>query len=127
MRVCVCVCLLLFYLPVNGEACTRLVAEMAAKLNISTEGIGGVELLEKIEQVVAARTKTVSGGEVNMKNLPLGFATGDSGVDNAALILRSLFIQDLRKLQSTIDETVVNVQEYTANPKTDAKLGRVGR
>lgn len=63
-----------------------------------------------------------------------------------------LYIRDLRILQSTIDQTLVEVQvshnralnhcltaaaachcylcllqNYTANPKTDAALGRIGR
>lgn len=61
-----------------------------------------------------------------------------------------LYIRDLRGLQSTIDQTLVDVQvmnmvlamvlhsmhqltdahlmqNYTANPKTDAALGRIGR
>ncbi|KAK9805942.1 hypothetical protein WJX73_007158 [Symbiochloris irregularis] len=58
---------------------------------------------------------------------PLGFSTGDPGVDLAGTILRMLFIKDLRQLQTVIDETMVQVQEFTANPRTDSTLGRVGR
>lgn len=47
--------------------------------------------------------------------------------DVAATILHMLYIKDLRGLQTIIDETIVNVQNYTANPKTDAALGRIGR
>ena len=30
-------------------------------------------------------------------------------------------------LQTLVDSAIVQVQEYTANPRTDASLGRVGR
>jgi len=57
---------------------------------------------------------------------PAGFETGDPLMDRAASLLRMLFIKDLRNLQTTIDRGIISVQELTANPKTDAKLGKVG-
>ena len=115
---------------VGSMGSNTLVHEVASMLNVPQEGYDEVGLLQKLEQIVAARTKALSQAatsEVTTKNMPLGFSTGDAKVDAAALVLRSLYIQDLRKLQSTIDETTVNLQEFTANPKTDSKLGRVGR
>ncbi|KAL4447482.1 hypothetical protein ABPG75_004701 [Micractinium tetrahymenae] len=58
---------------------------------------------------------------------PLGFSTGDAGADLASTILRMLYIKDLRALQTLVDSAIVQVQEYTANPRTDASLGKVGR
>jgi len=49
------------------------------------------------------------------------------GVEQAAKVLRLLYIQDLRVLQTQINETIVAVQKITANPKTDTRLGKVGR
>lgn len=57
----------------------------------------------------------------------MGFETGDRLVDRAATVLRMLYIKDLRDLQSEIDRVLVSVQELTANPRTDSKLGKVGR
>lgn len=71
----------------------------------------------------------------------------DKLIDKAAIIMRMLFLKDLRELQTSIDQTIVRcqvilfivvsdifkvifccyVKEYTANPKTDSRLGRVGR
>ena len=48
-------------------------------------------------------------------------------LDDAAKVLRLLHIQELRDLQTKINETIVSVQSITANPKTDSRLGRVGR
>jgi RLL motif containing protein 1 len=42
-------------------------------------------------------------------------------------MLRILYTQELRKLQSLVDDTIVEVQEYTSNPRTDSALGRTGR
>lgn len=55
------------------------------------------------------------------------FNMGDAMLDNAAKGLSLLYIQDLRNLQTKINETIVAVQNITANPKTDTKLGKVGK
>lgn len=56
-----------------------------------------------------------------------GFNLGEVGVNNAAKMLRLLFLHDLRDLQTHINECIVAVQNLTANPKTDTSLGKVGR
>ena len=45
---------------------------------------------------------------------------------DAARVLRMLYVADLRKLQDAVNTTIVALQEFTANPKTDSRLGRVG-
>lgn len=60
-------------------------------------------------------------------DMPLGKNFGDSSLNNAAKILNLLYIQDQRDLQTKINETIVAVQTITADPKTDTKLGRVGK
>eukprot|EP00088_Acartia_fossae_P028248 TRINITY_DN2905_c0_g1_i11.p1 TRINITY_DN2905_c0_g1~~TRINITY_DN2905_c0_g1_i11.p1 ORF type:complete len:253 (-),score=78.29 TRINITY_DN2905_c0_g1_i11:391-1149(-) len=56
-----------------------------------------------------------------------GQQNGDIGMMEAAQILRLLHINDLRLLQTRINESIVSVQTVTANPKTDTRLGKVGR
>ena len=46
---------------------------------------------------------------------------------DAAKVLRLLHLRDLRDLQTQINQAIVNVQAITANPKTDSRLGKVGR
>ena len=59
---------------------------------------------------------------------PLGFETGGSeALDAACRVLRMLHVQHLRRLQDSVNSAIVSMQEYTANPRTDARLGRVGR
>jgi RLL motif-containing protein 1 len=58
--------------------------------------------------------------------LPLGFSTGDPQLDRAAKILRLLYVSDLRQTQNHVNEAISRMQQYTADPKTDSRLGRVG-
>lgn len=54
------------------------------------------------------------------------FIYNDPNLDEAAKILRLLQVHSTRNVQTTINETIVSVQQITANPKTDTKLGKVG-
>ncbi len=56
-----------------------------------------------------------------------GFNFKDPVMAEAAKALRLLHIQELRKLQTSVNELIVEVQRLTANPKTDQSLGKVGR
>ncbi|KYM99693.1 hypothetical protein ALC62_09311 [Cyphomyrmex costatus] len=93
------------------QACSKLVCN---KLNADTiKQSNSVEYAQNKSLV-----KTIIGPSFKM---------GDAMLDNAAKGLALLYIQDLRNLQTKINETIVTVQSITANPKTDTKLGKVGR
>ena len=47
--------------------------------------------------------------------------------DEQARGLRMQYVAELRRLQSHVNAVVACAQEFTANPKTDSQLGRVGR
>lgn len=71
-----------------------------------------------------------SGGDTKKFNISArecGFDLGDPVLSEAAKVLRLLHIQELRQLQTNINELIVAVQAITANPKTDQSLGQVGR
>lgn len=74
-------------------------------------------------------TEEAGGGAAGSAALdfPLGFVTGDAALDEAARGLRMQYVAELRALQSHVNGVVACAQEFTANPKTDAQLGRVGR
>jgi RLL motif-containing protein 1 len=55
------------------------------------------------------------------------FLISDYVSNDVAKIVRLLHIHELRDLQTCINEAIVAVQALTANPKTDQRLGKVGR
>ena len=64
---------------------------------------------------------------LSASTFPLGFETGGgAGLESAARVLRMLHVRELRRLQDEVNRVIVALQEFTANPKTDARLGRVG-
>ncbi|KAK3274841.1 hypothetical protein CYMTET_16980 [Cymbomonas tetramitiformis] len=82
-------------------------------------------------EAATGKTASQAGGSSTIGGLPkskfpLGFSLDDPPLDEAATLLRVLYINDLRRLQTQVDHYIVDMQEYTADPKTDAKLGRVG-
>ncbi|KAL0270028.1 UNVERIFIED_CONTAM: hypothetical protein PYX00_007570 [Menopon gallinae] len=93
--------------------------------------------LKAISKLVKARLSQevlANPNSVIIKGTPFPFQDADSGFDmddyvlnNAAKIMRLLYIHNLRDLQTQINECIVAVQSLTANPKTDTKLGQVGR
>lgn len=56
----------------------------------------------------------------------LGFDVDDPALRPAAVALRLLHVSELRNLQDLINFAIVKVQQLTADPKTDEKLGQVG-
>lgn len=57
-----------------------------------------------------------------------GMNQKDEDVEQAARILRLLQIQSVREMQTIINETIVETQSLTSDsPKTDSRLGQVGR
>jgi RNA transcription, translation and transport factor protein len=65
--------------------------------------------------------------ECNLDDLTLGFATGDEATDRVARVIRLLYVKELRALQDRSNEALATMQGVTANPRTDSRLGQVGR
>ncbi|VDO01797.1 unnamed protein product [Rodentolepis nana] len=63
----------------------------------------------------------------NAKDIFLGFDISDPQLRSAAVTLRLIHVAELRNLQDLINHAIVEVQKLTANPKTDASQGQVGR
>ncbi|CAL5227217.1 g10137 [Coccomyxa viridis] len=113
------------------------VAELLKTLQLPAADVSLMQQLATAKQVLAEDVLPAlkrapsshpdSAPAVDFACLPLGFTTGDKQLDTAAMVLRMLYIKDLRKLQTQIDEMIVQVQEYTANPRIDSGLGVVGR
>ena len=62
-----------------------------------------------------------------LQTLPPGDYTSDPVVARLALALRLLHLSDLRALQTDLTALAALGQEYTADPRTNSTLGRVGR
>ncbi|XP_050316639.1 RNA transcription, translation and transport factor protein [Bactrocera neohumeralis] len=108
------------------------VRALATKLKIPQHP-NHLTLLEAIARVVHERLSPSAKNRQAISGTPFPFEKGndvvsdDSALDYPVRILRLLQIQSLRELQTKINETIVAVQDLTANPKTDTKLGKVGR
>ncbi|XP_041353205.1 RNA transcription, translation and transport factor protein-like isoform X2 [Gigantopelta aegis] len=81
---------------------------------------------EAIAAISSSSTET-KAEQIPLDKMELGFEAGDYIMNDAAKILRLLHIKDLRELQTQINTAIVAVQAITANPKTDSRLGKVGR
>uniref|UniRef100_A0A6M2DM57 Putative carnitine deficiency-associated protein n=1 Tax=Xenopsylla cheopis TaxID=163159 RepID=A0A6M2DM57_XENCH len=118
-------------LDFTSDEFKRGVSDLAAVLEmpihpnhfITLQAIG--VLVDQRLSPVAMKTP-LPEGEAFPIDQGAGLGIKDPVIERAARILRLLHIQDLRKLQTYINETIVAVQNITANPKTDTKLGKVG-
>lgn len=79
------------------------------------------------QEAVAKANQGKEGLPIALEKHVLGFDSGDAVLNEAARILRLLHIEELRELQTKINEAIVAVQAIIADPKTDYRLGKVGR
>eukprot|EP00435_Cladocopium_sp_Y103_P064402 s98_g26.t1 len=64
---------------------------------------------------------------MDLRKLPLGIDVADPEVRKAVAVLRLLHGLELQQLQVNINTVINELQQLTANPQTDSRLGRVGR
>jgi len=67
------------------------------------------------------------GTPLDVDRLPTGLQIDSAEVRRAAAVLRLLHGLELQQLQVNINHVINELQSLTADPKTDARLGRVGR
>lgn len=123
----------IYYFPVNHKDFVAGIRALAAKLKVPHHPNHLVQL-EAIARIVKERLSPAAKDRQPIVGTPFPFEKGndivckeDPALDYPVRILRLLQIQSLRELQTRINETIVAVQNLTANPKTDTKLGKVGR
>ncbi|KAL5007973.1 hypothetical protein ScPMuIL_013554 [Solemya velum] len=106
---------LLLQVPPHPSHLEQLKAiSILVKEKLSKEALSQIGYQGKIEQIPLDKAE-------------LGFETGDYVLNDSAKIIRLLHIRELRELQTKINAAIVTVQTHTANPKTDSRLGKVGR
>lgn len=86
-----------------------------------------IVIQEKLSESALGKGPESTSKKYTITAKECGFELGDPVLDEAAKVLRLLHIQELRDLQTRINELIVAVQAITANPKTDQSLGKVGR
>ena len=70
----------------------------------------------------------IQGETFDLKDHSFGVnGVNDPALAEAMKILRLTHLTHLRDLQSDINAAIETVQAATANPKTDTRLGKVGR
>ncbi|XP_072023762.1 RNA transcription, translation and transport factor protein-like [Amphiura filiformis] len=120
------------HMDVNSPDFKAGLASVCQMLNIPrhpdpTTMLQAVSILIKERLSDESQVEVEEGVDFDLKNYDLGFETKDYILDEAAKVLRLLHISELRDLQTKINEAIVAVQTITANPKTDQRLGKVGR
>ena len=98
------------------------IRRICERVGVSCES-GALQALRELRE----RQSGTAARAIDLAQFPLGFSTGDAEVDRVATVLRILYLSDLRELQNGVNELLVTAQEYTANPVTNASLGKVGR
>lgn len=64
--------------------------------------------------------------DLDLSQLPIAVESSDPEVKKAAGVLRLLHNIEMGQLQISVNHVLNELQQLTANPKTDSKLGRVG-
>jgi RLL motif-containing protein 1 len=104
--------------------------EQAAAASATSSSSGAASSAASVLAARRARAapKPMTAAEMlDSETFPLGFDTGNAVLNKAATILRMLYVADLRDLQDAVTDIIITVQEFVADPRTDASLGQVGR
>jgi len=86
-----------------------------------------VAALRCVHARVCPPSADITGTPLDLDRLPTGLSIDDPEVKRAAAVLRLLHGLELQQLQVNINHVINELQSLTADPKTDARLGRVGR
>lgn len=82
------------------------------------------ESMERVHETI--QSKLLPESNVDFE-FPLGFDTEDEVVNQVALVLKMLHLDEFRDVQNNVNEVLSLCQSYTANPKLNSSLGKVGR
>jgi RLL motif-containing protein 1 len=103
------------------------VAELEATSALEGPEDGGAGAAAARRRPAARAAASADAGADAMRDFGAGFSTGDATLDRACAVLRMLYVADLRELQDAVNDILVEIQSFTADPKTDSALGVVGR
>lgn len=69
-------------------------------------------------------TKEGQASDLQLDDFLLSYSTQDPVVDRVARAMTMLYVNDLRELQTDINDILVSAQEFTANPCVGGREGR---
>eukprot|EP00667_Euglena_gracilis_P016892 EG_transcript_17726 len=107
-----------------GQLCAALSIQCCG--DVAADLALAARMIKQLVAIGAAKAPPQKSTAELLRDIPLGFTTGDPKLDNACKVLRVLYTADLRDLQDSIDETLIRLQNITGDPKTDTRLGKVG-
>mmetsp|Transcript_494 Transcript_494/g.1159 ORF Transcript_494/g.1159 Transcript_494/m.1159 type:complete len:248 (+) Transcript_494:73-816(+) len=85
---------------------------------------GSIASLSEAQQEMSTDDTSAMSG---LSRFSLEFDVADAVVQQIAVVLKMLYLADFRDLQTELNCLIVLGQEYTANPRTNSSLGKVGR
>ena len=112
----------------EGEEIRGRIEDLCARLGVHWSGHeDDVTLLDKAAWQVRLFLKRQSiealdraadchNAHSALEDFPLGFDVGDKTVNDVSVVLRMLYLDDLRELQHDLNALIALGQEYTANP-----------
>ncbi|CAB3377867.1 Hypothetical predicted protein [Cloeon dipterum] len=123
-------------IDINSEDFKGGVYKLAKMLNVACHP-DHLLTLSAISKIITSRlnpdaisnpeTVIIKGVECPLNHADIGLEEiGDPTIGQAVQIMRLLYLKDLRHLQTSINETIVALQGFTADPKTDIAMGKVG-
>lgn len=122
-----------FLIAVNSPQFEAGVRLLASKLSIPHHP-DHLQVLVAVSRVIKDNLNKEALKQPILEGKPFPIFDGqgmnqkDEDVEQAARILRLLQIQSVREIQTIINETIVETQSLTSDsPKTDTRLGKVGR
>lgn len=121
------------YSSVSSPSFEAGVRALATKLSIPHH-VDHLQVLLAISRVIKdnLNKEALKDSVLEGKPYPIfegqGMNQENEDIEQAARILRLLQIQSIREMQTVINETIVETQNLTSDaPKTDTRLGKVGR
>ncbi|KAK8807235.1 hypothetical protein WA158_003994 [Blastocystis sp. Blastoise] len=65
--------------------------------------------------------------EWNYKQYPLGFNTNNEMLNKCCVVMKLLYLEDIKQFQNGSNKLIAMVQEYTANPITNTNSVQIGK
>jgi len=106
--------------PIND-----FVSECSEKIrlkNLPQESFG--DYLERLYETISGQ---LNSSQLDLNDFPLGFDSNDKIVNQISLVYKFLHLNSFREMQNDVNSIIELAQGYTANPKLNTSLGKVGR